>query len=133
MSYLLFGISIMQLCTKPPLSFSPDHQLTARQTTTTFISRATTGSSSPPVRLRVQRTYRPVTDSMCPFAVYIIFALDIFQSVATAAMGWHALCTGWGRPSSLSEPGWTFSAIPAVSGIGQSAPIHASFFQPEAG
>ncbi|KAJ3755313.1 hypothetical protein EV360DRAFT_72951 [Lentinula raphanica] len=49
--------------------------------------------------------------------VYIIFVLDVFQSVVVATSGWHTLCTGWGHPSVLQFPGWTFIALPCVSGI----------------
>ncbi|KAI0313143.1 hypothetical protein OF83DRAFT_1175947 [Amylostereum chailletii] len=50
-------------------------------------------------------------------SVYIIFALDIFQSVVACALAWKTLCSGWGRPVNLQFPGWTFSAIPCVSSI----------------
>jgi len=49
--------------------------------------------------------------------VYVVFSLDIFQSVAVAILCWHTLVSGWGRPSALLFPGWTFSAVPAASGI----------------
>ncbi|KAE9387131.1 hypothetical protein BT96DRAFT_1081114 [Gymnopus androsaceus JB14] len=49
--------------------------------------------------------------------VYAVFVLDIFQSVVVANVGWHTLCTGWGHPSALQFPGWTFSALPCVSGF----------------
>lgn len=50
--------------------------------------------------------------------VYVIFVLDIFQSVVVAANAWHLLCSGWGRETALIFPGWTFIALPIVSGIG---------------
>jgi len=79
MSFMLFGISIVQLYLYN-LQFSGDKPL-------------------------VQIT------------VYMVFILDIFQSVTVWALAWHALCTGWGRVAALTFPGWTFSAVPAVSGI----------------
>src|ERR1700749_5104919 len=51
--------------------------------------------------------------------VYLIFGLDIFQSVVAASMGWHIMCAGWGRTNNLVRPGWTFSAIAAVDGISE--------------
>ena len=53
-------------------------------------------------------------------AVYMLFVLDTFQSTVTCALTWSAMCSGWGRPEALEVPGWGFSAIPAVSGIGRS-------------
>nr|VWO95456.1 Beta-glucosidase (EC [Ganoderma boninense] len=50
-------------------------------------------------------------------AVYGIFALDVFQSVVVAAVGWQVLVSGWGRPINLQFPGWSFAATPFVSGI----------------
>ncbi|KAF9061467.1 hypothetical protein BDP27DRAFT_1394255 [Rhodocollybia butyracea] len=50
-------------------------------------------------------------------SVYAIFILDIFQSVVVATAAWHSLCSGWGHPSALEFPGWTFTALPCVSGI----------------
>ena len=52
-------------------------------------------------------------------AVYMLFVLDSFQSAVTCALTWSAMCSGWGRPEALEVPGWGFSAIPAVSGIGR--------------
>lgn len=54
-----------------------------------------------------------------PSEVYVVFALDIFQSVVIAALCWHTLVSGWGRGSALIFPGWTFIALPIVSGIGK--------------
>jgi len=79
MSFLLFGISIVQLYLYN-LKFSNDKFL-------------------------------------IQFSVYMIFILDIFQSVTTWVLAWHALCSGWGRVDALTFPGWTFSAVPAVTGI----------------
>ncbi|KAF8797715.1 hypothetical protein BYT27DRAFT_7204122 [Phlegmacium glaucopus] len=50
-------------------------------------------------------------------SVYVIYVLDIFESVAVAVLAWQSLASGWGRAVSLIFPGWTFSAIPAVTGI----------------
>ena len=50
-------------------------------------------------------------------SVYIIFALDIFQSIVVANEAWETLCSGWGRPINLQFPGWTFTALPIVSSI----------------
>ncbi len=51
------------------------------------------------------------------WSVYTIFALDIFQSIVAASEAWQTLCVGWGRPSNLQYPGWTFTGLPLVSGI----------------
>lgn len=51
--------------------------------------------------------------------VYTIFVLDILHCAITTYVGWHALCSGWGRPLALMYPGWTFSGIPALSSIGE--------------
>ncbi|KAF8804054.1 hypothetical protein BYT27DRAFT_7194774 [Phlegmacium glaucopus] len=79
LSYMLFGISIVQLYLYN-LRFSGD-------------------------KLLIQIT------------VYMVFVLDIFQSVSVWALAWHALCSGWGRMVALTFPGWTFSSVPAVTGI----------------
>ncbi|KAM5543780.1 hypothetical protein V8D89_002397 [Ganoderma adspersum] len=50
-------------------------------------------------------------------AVYGIFALDVFQSIVVAAVGWQVLVSGWGRPINLQFPGWSFAATPFISGI----------------
>jgi len=50
-------------------------------------------------------------------SVYIIFVLDSLQTVTAAFMGWGYLCTGWGHMSALTFPGWTFVAIPMISGV----------------
>ncbi|KAI0321909.1 hypothetical protein OF83DRAFT_1168055 [Amylostereum chailletii] len=50
--------------------------------------------------------------------VYVVYVLDIFGTVVAASMGWHVLCAGWGRTINLATPGWTFSAIGAVDGLG---------------
>ncbi|VDC03047.1 unnamed protein product [Peniophora sp. CBMAI 1063] len=49
--------------------------------------------------------------------VYVIFLLDTYHTVVAAFMGWNFLCSGWGRPSALVYPGWTFVSIPIISGI----------------
>ncbi|KZV66158.1 hypothetical protein PENSPDRAFT_98416 [Peniophora sp. CONT] len=49
--------------------------------------------------------------------VYVIFLLDTYHSIVAAFMGWNFLCSGWGRPSALVYPGWTFVSIPIISGI----------------
>jgi hypothetical protein len=50
--------------------------------------------------------------------VYVIFALDTFQSVVAGFMGWEFLCAGWGHNSALTVPGWTFASIPMLSALG---------------
>ncbi|KAI0764678.1 hypothetical protein C8Q74DRAFT_1370609 [Fomes fomentarius] len=50
-------------------------------------------------------------------SVYLIFLLDVFQSVVAANQGWQVLVSGWGRPDNLEFPGWTFTALPIVSTI----------------
>ena len=49
----------------------------------------------------------------------MIFVLDTYHTVVAAFMGWNFLCSGWGRPSALVYPGWTFVSIPIISGIGK--------------
>ncbi|KAI0337690.1 hypothetical protein BDW22DRAFT_858715 [Trametopsis cervina] len=49
--------------------------------------------------------------------VWSVFLLDIFQTLTMASLGWYALCSGWGRPLALLRLNWTFSAVPAVTGI----------------
>lgn len=51
-------------------------------------------------------------------SVYIIFLLDIFQSIVAASEGWQFLVNGWGRQVNLAFPGWTFTALPIVSSLG---------------
>ncbi|EJF61575.1 hypothetical protein DICSQDRAFT_105720 [Dichomitus squalens LYAD-421 SS1] len=50
-------------------------------------------------------------------AVYLIFLLDIFQTIVAASEGWQFLVNGWGRQINLQFPGWTFTALPIVSSL----------------
>lgn len=50
--------------------------------------------------------------------VYTILALDVFQNICCAALGWDVMVGGWGDQAALTFPGWTYAALPAVSGIG---------------
>ncbi|KAF8797578.1 hypothetical protein BYT27DRAFT_6933856 [Phlegmacium glaucopus] len=69
------------------------------------------------VQLYLYNIRFPSDKFIIQFSVYMIFLLDIFQSVAVGSLAWHALCSGWGRFNALLFPGWTFSAVPAVTGI----------------
>ena len=51
-------------------------------------------------------------------AVYVIYLLDIFQSIVAASQAWQFLVVGWGRRINLEYPGWTFTALPIVSSLG---------------
>ena len=51
--------------------------------------------------------------------MYSVFLLDAFQTVVVAEECWHSLVTGWGRPEALLFPGWSFVALPIVSGVGR--------------
>lgn len=64
-----------------------------------------------------------ITYHLLVCSVYTVFVIDIFQSVVVAVTGWHSLCSGWGHQSALTFPGWTFSALPCVSGIGKQVPL----------
>jgi hypothetical protein len=69
------------------------------------------------VQLYMYNVRFPDDKFIIQFSVYTIFILDIFQTVTVGAFAWHLLCSGWGLFSALIFPGWTFSAIPAVTGI----------------
>ncbi|KAJ3970846.1 hypothetical protein EV361DRAFT_992933, partial [Lentinula raphanica] len=71
------------------------------------------------VQLYIYHLSFPLDSYIMKGTVYIIFVLDVFQSIVVATSGWHTLCTGWGHPSVLQFPGWTFIALPCVSGIVQ--------------
>ncbi|KAF8797592.1 hypothetical protein BYT27DRAFT_6934491 [Phlegmacium glaucopus] len=68
------------------------------------------------VQLYLYNIRFPSDKFLIQFSVYMIFLLDVFQSVAVGSLAWHALCSGWGRFNALLFPGWTFSAVPAVTG-----------------
>ncbi|KAF9521003.1 hypothetical protein BS47DRAFT_1286451, partial [Hydnum rufescens UP504] len=46
--------------------------------------------------------------------VYFLFFTDIVQTVHNA---WHFLVKGWGDPTVLDYPGWSWIAVPLLSGI----------------
>ncbi|KAH9933145.1 uncharacterized protein BXZ73DRAFT_101112 [Epithele typhae] len=50
-------------------------------------------------------------------SVYIIFILDLVQSVVVSGQTWDALVAGWGRPVNLEFPGWSITGLPLVSSI----------------
>lgn len=52
-------------------------------------------------------------------SVYLIFLLELFQSIVAANQGWQVLVSGWGHPNNLEFPGWTFTALPIVSTISE--------------
>ena len=61
-------------------------------------------------------------------SVYVIFALDILQSVIATVLGWQILCRGWGRPVVLENPGWSFPWTPIITGISMSPfPLHGRY------
>ncbi|KAJ3879846.1 hypothetical protein F5051DRAFT_325022, partial [Lentinula edodes] len=69
------------------------------------------------VQLYIYHLSFPLDSYILQGSVYTVFVLDVFQSIVVATTGWHTLCTGWGHPSSLQFPGWTFTALPCVSGV----------------
>ena len=124
--WMLFGISIVQLCTCPhPAPSLPRWGRT--------LTRAFSFLPSPPLPPRARACVRRVADIYHVsfprerFAiwasVYTIFALDIFQSIVVACEAWQTLCAGWGRPVNLQFPGWTFTGLPIVSSVSACPPF----------
>ena len=118
LSWMLFGISIVQLCARclPFLSLT---------------DRILTYERVPAADRHETRAHTDIYHVSFPrerFAlwasVYTIFALDVFQSIVVACEAWQTLCAGWGRPVNLQFPGWTFTGLPIVSSASTSgAPL----------
>jgi hypothetical protein len=49
--------------------------------------------------------------------VYFLFITDTVQTALTTHNAWHFLARGWGDPSVLERPGWSWIAVPLLSGI----------------
>ena len=103
LSWMLFGISIVQLCASTSLPC---------RLASSVLFLADTLSDIFHVSFPKER--RAILVS-----VYTIFALDIFQSIVVACEAWQTLCAGWGRPINLQFPGWTFTGLPIVSSISE--------------
>ncbi|TFK91944.1 hypothetical protein K466DRAFT_582364 [Polyporus arcularius HHB13444] len=69
------------------------------------------------VQLYIYHVSFPRDRKAIVWSVYIIFMLDIFQSIVAASEAWQTMCFGWGRPITLQYPWWPFSGLPLVSGI----------------
>ena len=54
-------------------------------------------------------------------AVYLLFLLDIAQSVAVTEQAWQMVGNGWGRLDVLNQADWSFVAIPIISGLSEYA------------
>ena len=104
---MLFGISIVQLCTFSSMC------------STLNPSQGTCSTNADRVlpHLDIYHVSFPRDRFAVWASVYTIFALDIFQSIVVACEAWQTLCAGWGRSVNLQFPGWTFTALPIVSSI----------------
>ncbi|KAF8326565.1 uncharacterized protein EI90DRAFT_3069705 [Cantharellus anzutake] len=49
--------------------------------------------------------------------VYTLFFIDTLQTALTTHNAWHFLAKGWGDPEALIKPGWSWIAVPLISGI----------------
>lgn len=49
--------------------------------------------------------------------VYSLFFVDCVQTALTTHNAWHFLSKGWGDISVLTNPGWSWIAVPLLSGI----------------
>ncbi|CAE6438264.1 hypothetical protein ACGC1H_007007 [Rhizoctonia solani] len=49
--------------------------------------------------------------------VYGLFFVDCVQTALTTHNAWHFLSRGWGDLRVLSDPGWSWIAVPLLSGI----------------
>lgn len=49
--------------------------------------------------------------------VYVLFLFDTIQTALTTHNAWHFLGSGWGNVAVLSNPGWSWIAVPLFSGI----------------
>ncbi|KAF5343942.1 hypothetical protein D9756_005762 [Leucocoprinus leucothites] len=68
------------------------------------------------MQLYLYHLYFPNDQRWIKTLVYTVVALDVFQSVVVAENCWHSLVSGWGREEDLLFPGWSFIALPIVSG-----------------
>ena len=96
---MLLGISTVQLCT------SPHARRQSSPVTTAGVD--------------IYHVSFPNDRWFIRDAVYIIYLLDIFQSIVAASEAWQFLVAGWGRQINLEYPGWTFTALPIVSSLGE--------------
>ncbi|PIL27160.1 hypothetical protein GSI_10301 [Ganoderma sinense ZZ0214-1] len=69
------------------------------------------------VQLYIYHVSFPNDRRLIQAAVYVIYLLDIFQSIVAASQAWQFLVAGWGRHINLEFPGWTFTALPIVSSL----------------
>ncbi|KAM5543843.1 hypothetical protein V8D89_002460 [Ganoderma adspersum] len=69
------------------------------------------------VQLYIYHVSFPNDRQLIQAAVYVIYLLDIFQSIVAASQAWQFLVVGWGRRINLEYPGWTFTALPIVSSL----------------
>ncbi|KAI0085558.1 hypothetical protein BDY19DRAFT_441045 [Irpex rosettiformis] len=97
-SFLLFGISVMQLCTL--------------KVDSCIYRNADYSSVADNYSLYYTRDSWPIK-----ITVYGVFLLDIFQSLTFAVLGYYSLVSGWGRPLALLQLNWTFSAVPLITGV----------------
>lgn len=97
---MLLGISTVQLCKSPG---------------------STKEGCSDNNRLDIYHVSFPNDRKLIQAAVYIIFLLDMFQSIVAASVAWRFLVAGWGRRVNFEFPGWTFTALPIVSSLGTCA------------
>lgn len=101
LSWMLLGISVVQLCELSTYEYKAEHTLMGRSTVTDIY------------HVSFARDHRFIQTS-----VYTIFLLDVFQSIVAANEGWQVLIAGWGRTVNIAYPGWTFIALPIVSSLG---------------
>lgn len=110
---MLFGVSITQVC-KPYWQATYSSANDAQDLYYVSYPRDFKVIKSTGAWIRVWY----ILSILQPKIVYTIFAIDIFQSIVVAMTCWHTLCSGWGRPAALTYPGWTFNAVPFISGFG---------------
>jgi hypothetical protein len=51
--------------------------------------------------------------------VYVVFALDILQTVFATHCAWGMLVHGWGDPNILIHPPWSSFTFPIMTGISE--------------
>ncbi|KAI0739120.1 hypothetical protein C8Q80DRAFT_231774 [Daedaleopsis nitida] len=69
------------------------------------------------VQLYIYCSYYPNDRQRIKGLVYWVFALDVYLTVVSISLGWHVLCSGWGREVNIQAPGWSFPGIVAGDGI----------------
>ncbi len=96
---MLFGISIVQLCA--------DEYVVIANSYPSLISYHSDiyHVSFPKDRWAITAT------------VYIVFFLDLLQTIFCGLEAWEILCAGWGRPINLQFPGNSFVILPMISSI----------------